>query len=318
MAYLTVFRDTAVVAPSAEPDALGTWRAAIRQADCRSDCVVYRGFARSAAEIVAAAQSAAKNADATVAFALASTMNSQQNFASAAVVASRLTDEQIDIGEIRDVGETRWAFTPSYDWEADTIGFKKQIWPHELIVTGQHFFPPHAPSTGIRARNIGKKASSESAVTRLIDFVLWADPAIRRALASGRTLSVKWGAGFLPGGAINKSGVCVTKFAVWDIEDDSVVAVGNVTAQAVLNLALRARNLSATREGVISFAREFPMVASLPSATRTAAWRVALLRGGDGAWPQGRALINYLKRLGLTDLARDVAAQADAPARDGG
>ena len=39
-----------------------------------------------------------------------------------------------------------------------------------------------------------------------------------------------------------------------------------------------------------------------------------MVNGGQGVWRKHRRVLNYLKRLGLTDLANELKAQADAPA----
>lgn len=318
MTVLANSYDADVIAPGADLGEPSVWCGAIRTDDGRSNCVVYSGFARSSAEVVAATQFAAECARSTIAFARASTPDNRSAFNASAVAASRPINPPIDAVEISEIGLVRHFFTPAFDWDDHLNPYRKDSWPHELVVAGQAFFPHQTWGSEMPGGTGGRRASSESSVSRLMESVLWTDPAIRRALAAGRSLSVKWGAGFFPGWEITKSGVCVAKFAVWDAEDNTFVKVGNVAASAVLALALRTRNLSARREGILSFAPEFPLIAKLPSATLTAALRAALLRGGDDAWRERRAAINYLKRLGLIDLARQVAEQANAPARDVG
>jgi hypothetical protein len=148
-----------------------------------------------------------------------------------------------------------------------------------------------------------------------MESVLRTDPAVRLALAADRVLFVKWAAGFFPGLPFDRSDVCAARFAVWDASENTFIKVGNPAAIAMLALALRTRNLSVRTQGTLNFAREFPLRLNFQSATLAAALKSVMVNGGQGVWRKHRRVLNYLKRLGLTDLANELKAQADAPAR---
>lgn len=310
------FQAVSSVSSSAETDKSGTWCGSIPTADGKDACVIYTGFARSAADVMSATRSAARNALVTIAFAANSSPVALGQFEGVAVTANRSTNPPVDVFAISEIGQTRWWFSLSFGWEKHPIGHSHIFWPHELVVTGEPYFPQQPWGTGMPNAPGGRRAISEAAAARLMESVLWTDPAIRRALASGRKLSVKWGSGFFPGWAINKTALCVARFAVWDVDDNALVEVGNTAAQAVLNVALRTRNLGARREGILSYAPEFTVKLKAQSATLSAARRIALVRGGKGEWRAQRRALNYLKRLGLADLVQDIIAQADAAIPD--
>lgn len=250
----------------------------------------------------------------TIAFSRNSVLNSQISFESADVTAGRPNKKPLDPRQILDIGETLYSFSPDFDWNGENHP-RLDFWSHELVVSAHAFFPAPPQDSRKPSGKNSRRASTERTIVPLMESVLRTDPAVRLALAADRVLLVKWAAGFFPGLPFDRSDVCAARFAVWDASENTFIKVGNPAAIAVLALALRTRNLSVRTQGTLNFAREFPIRLDLPSATLAAALKHTMVKGGQGIWRKHRGVLNYLGRLGLTDLANELKTQADAPAR---
>ncbi|MFC5421526.1 hypothetical protein ACFPOB_18360 [Bosea eneae] len=270
---------------------LSLWRGAtFVEGSANNANSLWAGFARSAEEAERYTKQAAENALGVIEYATRQPRNERDSF-------SHVMVEWADSSCVR---------PPMIYLLKDTVH-----WPHEMLVKGRPFFRSSEVTAGGRFdRQVAAvRAIPEAFANAQIESVIRADPEVRMALAESQAVYAQWMAGFSPDGNPALASSARAAFGIWRERDDTPIEIAEPTAQAILCILLRTRNFG-RRYAYVDHSATLTLRPS-SSATLRAADRIA----SERRWLNHRKAIQYLRRIGLNDLALAVIAQANAAVR---